>query len=124
MSLCVREIDERGRGVFTANNIPEGAEIIRGYASLIERQHFDENPIGNFPLAWDDKFHALVWSALSLVNHSDTPNAKVERDDKHKLIRLVALRDIKAGEEIVYDYKVPLWFEPKPPARLAMQKEK
>lgn len=116
--LCVREIDERGRGVFTLNAIPEGCEIIRGYVSLIERKWFDENPIGNFPLAWDEKFHALVWSAVSLINHSDTPNAKVEREAEHKLIRLVALSDIKAGEEITYDYKVPLWFEPKPPSRL------
>lgn len=122
MPLCVREIDVRGRGVFTTHNIPEGAEIIRGYVSLIPREAFDLNPIGDFPLAWDDKFHALVWSALSLVNHSDSPNAKVERDDKHKLIRLVATRDIVAGEEIVYDYMTPLWFEPKPPARLTTEK--
>jgi hypothetical protein len=117
--LVAREIDDRGKGVFTIDPILEGREIIRGYVTLFERKWFDDNPIGNYPMAWDDTFHALVWSALTLVNHSNSPNAKVEREEKDKLIRLVALRDIAAGEEITYDYKVPLWFEPKPPARLA-----
>jgi SET domain-containing protein len=116
--LIVREIDTRGRGVFTIDPIPAGKEIIRGYCTLIERKWFDENPIGDYPLGWDDKFHALVWSALALVNHSNSPNAKVERFVPRKLIRLVAIRDIEWGEEITYDYNVPLWFEPKPPARL------
>jgi SET domain-containing protein len=120
--LVVREIDERGRGLFTLKAIPEGAEIIRGYVSLVPRAWFDDNMIGDFALAWDDKFHALVWSAIPLINHSNSPNAKVEREEKHKLIRMTALRDIEWGEEITYDYKVPLWFEPKPPARLIKEK--
>ncbi len=121
--LIVREIDERGFGVFTVDPILEGREIIRGYVSLIERKWFDDNPVGHYPLGWDDKFHALVWSALSLVNHSNSPNARVERFIPRKLIRLVATRDIEWGEEITYDYNVPLWFEPKPPARLIKETE-
>lgn len=119
--LCVRQIDERGRGLFILRDLPEGCEVIRGYVSLIEREHFDNNPIGNFPLAWDDTHHALVWSAISLINHSDAPNVRVERDEQHLLIRMVATRDIKKGEEITYDYKCPLWFEPKPPAQLTFK---
>jgi len=120
---CVREIDERGRGLFTLTDIPEGCEVIRGYVSLLPRECFDDHPTGVFPLAWDETHHALVWSALSLVNHSETPNSKVEKIKEHKLIRLVAIRDIEAGEEITYDYKCPLWFEPKPPARLVKGNE-
>lgn len=48
---------------------------------------------------------------MSLLNHSDDPNAWFEPDFPRRVIRLYADRHIAGGEEITIDYGIPLWFE-------------
>ena len=60
---------------------------------------------------------AIVLGYGSLYNHSYTPNAVYVRDHEHAELTVVALRDIAAGEEVVFNYnripddRDPVWFE-------------
>lgn len=121
--LLVSTIQGKGRCVFAGEKINSGNAVDTNHVLLFAREYVDHcsSPFGDYPLAWDDTHHALVLGPISLVNHSGEPNTYTEREKTHLLLRLVALRDIEAGEEITYDYKVPLWFEPEPPGRLNLK---
>jgi SET domain-containing protein len=60
---------------------------------------------------------AIILGYGSLYNHSYSPNAKFTKNSGEKILRFVATRDIKKGEEILINYKGeskndhPLWFE-------------
>jgi hypothetical protein len=61
---------------------------------------------------------AIALGFGSLYNHSSRPNATYIKCFEDRAIDFVALRDIKAGEEITVFYRslseglAPLWFEP------------
>lgn len=55
---------------------------------------------------------AIAFGFASLYNHSSTPNVGLSRDPEHKILRFVALRTIRAQEELCFDYGIPLWFKP------------
>jgi|SRR3989344_4999274 len=69
--------------------------------------------------AWgkDFKSGALVLGFGSLYNHSYSPNGKYIKDIKDKVVRFIAIKEIKAEEEILVNYnghpedKTKLWFE-------------
>ena len=46
------------------------------------------------------------WNPARLLNHSCSPTCEAEEDDER--IWIVALRDIKAGEEITFNYNYDL----------------
>jgi SET domain-containing protein len=50
--------------------------------------------------------------SLVIYNHSSNPNVELEDGPDPDTMSVIALRDIKAGEELTYDYDTDLWFEP------------
>jgi SET domain-containing protein len=121
--LVVAPIKGKGRCVFAAEDIAKGGVIDTNPVLLFPHWQTVElkPPLQNYPFGWDGDFDCIPLGSVTLANHSDVPNAFTQRDFGNLLLRLVALRDIGAGEEITYDYKVPLWFEPKPPSRLNLE---
>ena len=112
--IRVAEIPNRGRGVVAIEPIRHG-ELIE--ASPVVRLLPDATPPKTSPLydycfAWDEPpfVEAIAFGVPSLVNHSAAPNATIDCDLDTQSIRLLAARDIEAGEEITFDYGVPLWF--------------
>jgi SET domain-containing protein len=108
----VRNSPIHGRGVFAALPIPKGTRIIeyRGmrtdWDEALARPDSDpDNPFHTFFFELDDgrvidagrRGNAARW-----INHSCEPNCETEEDDGHVYIE--ALRDIRAGEELNYDY--------------------
>lgn len=122
--LCVKGVDGKGRCVFAGEAIAEGQTIDTNCVLTFPQWQAEElkPPLQFYPFEWDKDFVCIPLGSLSLANHSSDPNAFLQRDGANFQMRLVAKRDIEAGEEITYDYKVPLWFEPKPPSRLNMEK--
>jgi SET domain-containing protein len=47
---------------------------------------------------------------LMIYNHSSTPNVEFCDGPEPETMSVVAIRDIAAGDELMYDYGVPLWF--------------
>ncbi len=114
----VIELEGKGRGLLAAQALAE--DEVLDAAPVIPLRHEDlppsESLLHGYAFDWPDPpfLQGLALGIISLVNHSDTPNAWFEPDIPNKLIRLYALRDISAGEEITIDYGIPLWFDAKP----------
>lgn len=94
-------------GVFAIRRIPAGAEILSLEGELVstptrysvqlgEHQHLREPTNGPTPSP------DTPWCFL---NHACAPNARVDAAAR----RLVALRDIRRGEEVTFDYLTTEW---------------
>lgn len=104
-----------GQGVFAARDIRKGEMICRfrgGKISIaeMERCYLDDNDarITCDPLQVSEHVHIRLEEPYVYVNHSCDPNAGM-RD----VCTLVALKFIKKGEEITYDYSSVEWTSPK-----------
>jgi SET domain-containing protein len=50
---------------------------------------------------------------IMLYNHSAEPNIELESDLNAKTITAMAIKNIKAGEELTWDYGCEIWFDTK-----------
>jgi hypothetical protein len=119
--LAVAEVAGKGRCVFAGERIAKGTAVTSDSVVTIPKAVVDAAglPFAAYPFAWNMTQHCVALGLTSLANHDGVaPNCHVSRNLSKKLIGLIAKRDIEAGEEVTYDYKVPLWFEPQPPAKL------
>jgi hypothetical protein len=92
MRWAVQSSSIHGQGLFARYSIPRGAII-----GVCEGEPTDED--GPHVL-WIDQDKALhVCNDMRYINHSPKPNAAYYDD-----ATVVALRDIKPGEEITHDY--------------------
>ena len=115
-SLRLAVIAGKGRGLVAVGPIAED-ELIEVAPVIPFREEDRPMPpslLYGFAFHWPDPpfVEAMVLGAVSLVNHADDPNAWFEPSIEEQVLRLWALRDIAAGEEITIAYGIPLWFEP------------
>ena len=121
-ALEIRHVPGKGRGVFAARDLAEGEALDEAHVLLISAEdaaRLEETPIGQHYFQWEgadddnDRWRgAVALGVVSLVNHSPTPNAGVWQDYARERIVLEALRPVAAGEEILIDYEIELWFDP------------
>ncbi|HTO50521.1 MAG TPA: SET domain-containing protein-lysine N-methyltransferase [Burkholderiales bacterium] len=112
----VRRSSIHGRGVFAARDIPKGTRIIeyRGVRISYDRAaelypDFADEPTHTFLFEIDDdtvidagqRGNAARW-----INHSCAPNCEAVDEDGR--IYIEAIRRIRAGEELGYDYNITL----------------
>ncbi len=111
-------IPGKGRGVIARVDCAAGTELERSPVivvpaeDLLDHEHRDTVP-DHYLLYWSDepgKEIAMGCGLLMLYNHSGSPNVEFDDGPEPETMSVVALRDIKAGEELLYDYGVPLWF--------------
>ena len=113
--LRIADMPGKGRGVIAA--APIAAHTVLEVAPVIPLAPKDQPGQGSvvydYPFYWDEApyVEAIALGMLSMVNHSKDPNAWFEPDIPNRVIRVAALRDIAAGEEITFDYGIPLWFD-------------
>lgn len=118
-AVAWRKIKGKGRGVFAVRRILKG-EIVE-CAPVVPMAKKDIPDDGNVPdgyvLEWDeddeDNAYALVLGYVMLYNHSARPNIELENDTENLTITVRALRDIRAGEELTWNYGCELWFDPR-----------
>lgn len=110
----VRESAIQGRGVFAARRIPKGTWIVQYTGEIITHEESDRR----YDDAGMERHHTFLFildehecidaavggSDARYINHSCEPNceAVLEADDRE--IWIVAVRDIRKGEELTYDY--------------------
>ena len=98
------------KGLCAAKNIKAGTKIIEYVGKLITKKETETNPkfdnekdIYLFNLNnrydLDGDYH---WNTARLINHSCNPNCEVE--GKGLKLWIVAIKNIKKGEELSYDY--------------------
>jgi len=110
--IQVRRSGVHGKGVFALIDIPKGARIIEYVGEIISWEeaqrrhpHDPKDPNHTFYFHVDEQrvIDALHGgNAARWINHSCGPNCEADEDEGRIFIK--ALRKIKAGEELNYDY--------------------
>jgi len=112
----------KDRGIIATVDIPAGTLIERSPALVfpvedMTRADGSSLLLENYCFLWEEKGvdteYAIGLGYIGLYNHSKTPNAEFDCDFATKEMTMTAARDIKAGEEVTFDYDCELWFEPK-----------
>ncbi len=116
----VRQAEGKGLGVFARRPIRKGEVIERVPLLILNAEEYaagvDKSLLAGYVFAWGEGQYALALGYGSLYNHSYRPNAVYE-DEEPRAKRFVALRNIKAGEEITVNYngtptsRVRMWFD-------------
>ena len=98
------------RGLYASKNIKSGSKIINYIGKLISKKETETNPkfdngkdIYLFNL--NNKYDLdgdYNWNTARLINHSCNPNCEVY--GKGLKIWVTAIKDIKKGDELSYDY--------------------
>jgi SET domain-containing protein len=114
----------KGRGVYALMDIAEGEVLEQSPVTVIAKAETDfleeertgyESMIDQYLLRWQPSVkgqeYCLGHGFLMLYNHHPKPNGYLKYDFDFKTISMCAGRDIKAGEEITFDYDCELWFD-------------
>lgn len=105
--VLVKEIPEKGLGVFASEDIKKDDVVEKG---IIKRINCDghKNP---HLFTWSED--GTVWGfgsgCSTFYNTSRTPNTKMIRHFDKDRFEIFALTDIKKGEELVHKYKSLEW---------------
>lgn len=110
--LAIINTKEKGRGVIATAFIPAGTVIERSPVVPVDSLSLVGTRINDHAFAWDG-LEAIVFGLTSFVNHSHEPNCVLSYDYENLFIELISKVDIKAKEELTFDYVCDLWFEVK-----------
>ncbi len=99
----------RGRGVVAARPIAKGELIERAPVIVVDARELEairSTRLARYYFEWGENEDqgAIVLGYGSLYNHSYEPCAEFEFRERDHAIDYVALRDIRAGEEITINY--------------------
>lgn len=117
--LTVKKSKIHSTGIYAKTDIPKGAKIIEYVGRIITKKESEKvaderiqkyksnkNDEAGVYLFEIDKKHDIdgdvPWNTAKYINHSCAPNAEAENDEGK--IWIIALRNIKKGEEITYNY--------------------
>lgn len=112
-SIKVSKSPIHGRGVFAVRRIETGRVVDRGYVlPFTDTEAGESSIIDRYAFDYDGTIECLVLGVASLCNHDEQANAEVEIDEEAGTYRLVALRPIERGEELLIDYGSEYWEQP------------
>jgi len=108
-------IKGKGRGVVTTRAIKKGVEVEASpVIRLKKRDTLDRKTVlSDYPFEWDDPpyVQAFPLGFAGLLNHSDTPNCKIESDIDGEVLCITTLRNVEPGEELTWNYGIDPWFD-------------
>jgi len=122
--LFISDSFNKGRGVFTSENIVEGTTIEVSPVIVMskkERLLLDQTLLHDYIFEWGNNKNqcCLALGYVSVYNHSYQSNCEYEMDYAEEMISIKTMRFIKSGEELYINYngnwddKKTLWFEAK-----------
>jgi len=122
--LFVKEINGKGRGVFTGEDIPKGTKIEESPVIVLSKKESDfadKTLLHDYLFVWGDRQvkTCVALGYCSVYNHSYDPNCDHEMDFEKKTMSVRTLRKIRKGEELFINYNgelkdlSPLWFKVK-----------
>jgi len=121
-NLLIAPTGQKGRGVFTSENIDRDTVIEISPVIVMsreERKLLDQTLLHDYIFEWghDRKSCCMALGYIPMYNHSYRSNCEYEMDYDHQLITVKTVRFIKAGEELFINYnggwnnETPVWFE-------------
>ena len=106
MALVIRSSRIHNRGCYTTTAIRKDAMVVEYKGPRITIEEGDrryEGKVITYLFGLQDGKHVIDGRGIArYINHSCAPNCTTEEIDGH--IWIIALRDIKPGEELSYDY--------------------
>lgn len=114
---AIRRIRGKGRGVVATRDVPKGTEIVTCPVIVYDWSdagRIEKTRLGDYNFRFGERSprSCIVLGAISLCNHSESPNAELVCREDDETMTLVASRAIAVGEEICIRYRRPLWFTP------------
>lgn len=94
-----------GLGLFAGEDIKKGETIIEYIGNILNKEEADKRVTAQylFEVTRNKTIDGTPrWNTARYANHSCVPNA--ESDIKKGRVFVIAIKNIKEGEEIVYDY--------------------
>ena len=106
-NVIFRQSQIHGTGGFAARDIPSGTRVIEYVGEKITKAESLRRCEANneFIFCLDDTFDldgSVDWNPARFLNHSCEPNCETVIEDGR--VWIVANRDIKAGEELTFNY--------------------
>jgi SET domain-containing protein len=105
MGLIVRSSDIHAAGVYTTADIRKDTLVVEYTGPHITKERGDElyedAPV-TYLFGLDDGSVIDGHGTAAFINHSCDPNCETDEIDGR--VWIIAIRDIKAGEELTYDY--------------------
>lgn len=95
--IVIKDVPNKGRGVFAARNFKQGELVIIGKSVEIIKTR----SMTSLQVNWDE--HAELDEPACVTNHSCNPNLGV-KNNEHGGYSFYALRDITEGDEVTWDY--------------------
>ena len=107
ITICIRSSGIHGQGGFAAADIREGACLVEYTGEKITKsESLERCRLHNEYLFYLDETHDLDGNLESnlarFINHSCVPNCEAVLIGGH--IWIAAIRDLRAGEELTFDY--------------------
>ena len=108
MSLIIRSSDIHAAGCYTTAPITKGSRVVEYTGERVSNEEGDrlyKNKDYTYLFALDGGTHMVDGYGMAMyINHSCDPNCETDQFNGH--IWIIACRDIKAGEELTYDYNL------------------
>jgi SET domain-containing protein len=103
--ICIRRSERHRWGVFALRDIQKDEMLEEAPYFSVPCEEIDTAPSCRVYSYWlCDGYMLIGTGCASLYNHSYEPNADYQVDKINEIIRHYAIKDIKAGEEIVINY--------------------
>ncbi|RYD51335.1 MAG: SET domain-containing protein [Sphingobacteriales bacterium] len=124
--LFIQQTPAKGRGVFTASNLPAEEEIELSPVIVMpgkDRPYLDKTLLHDYIFEWnpeDEKGCCMALGWVPVYNHSYGSNCEYEMDYEAQTISIKTVRPITAGEELTINYngdwndETPVWFDVAP----------
>jgi SET domain-containing protein len=120
--LNIAPSPNRGRGVFTSKNIPEGTVIEVSpviVLSAAERKIVEKTKLFDYIFEWGNskRLACVALGYISLYNHEYSSNCEYEMDFEEKIITIRTVKAIKKGAELSINYNASandsskVWFD-------------
>jgi len=127
-------VEGHGRGMFALRNFLKGELIERAPIIPINEKQWPnaaKTLLSDYGFDWGEKDEhaAIALGYISIYNHSYSPNAQLEQMLDELMMEIIAIKDIRAGEQITINYngdpekQDPLWFTEPPKKRRPTRKK-
>jgi uncharacterized protein len=113
--LYIKNVAEKGRGVFAAKPIRKGDIVEAAPVIVIPDEDvdlIDQTAMADYYFKWGESHFAMVLGYGSLYNFSASPNVSFEVDLINELMIYRAIKTIRKDQELTIHYQCDLWFEP------------
>lgn len=104
--MIVRRIPDRGFGLFSSGAFKSGDIVLCEPIVVLpgkEWHHIHATALHDYYFDWKG-FMFMPLGYVCLLSHSDSPNLDWSVNKKKRLVTFTAIKDIRKGEELTFDY--------------------